>query len=736
MKILLVFIILNINNYLFSSIITDNITLRKIEKLIQKEEDIAKGYKKFLLKYGKVPSSIQNLIDIGFLPKGFDVKNPFGEEIEFIINKNEIKKFVNTNLSFDSTLNNYYFTNINRKYTKSPQKSIENITIKLNFIENFIYSNQNIITDIKEQAKSKTNEGGYYIENGVLNWFDQNGNYKFTIAEDIISKNQIINESTNNTLLISKDSKSNFYQLFHIGKRIYQPNEKGELNEFVNLGKKIVKLEKEIAPGIILIKNNQNGSGVIINGDIYTWGNNTNKVISIGKNYTKENNITGSGIPIINTVVRTRAKNYEQIKKDSFTKFDYNTVERCRKILNEQGNYVDICDEVETAINSFNSNNFYSSPNRAKFTNMYIDYNKSICAISNKNELYCGGEDILENNYIDFIGYEKGSKKDIDYLYKNKFFDGDSHYANDVIFIDNIYLALGRSKSDNTSVSKLYYWGKSNNNGYAGTGNKSETNIFTPTIVPGGYEFLKIFYDSTINKIIALEKNGTIYFWGITGNKEDCIQNINGNNINFCAPKILDWGKIDKEEISFPVVSIEQRINAIIALSTDDKYYKIKINNDGTASKRLVEDDIKAVSTLEEDKSILSFDYNENGIIWVNSNNKLKGTFTQIDSLFTKTINQISWEKIKVVSSNNGICGIDINKQMYCWGDLSNTNNDGFVVPIFGSNLQDENKDFIFLEKMGNNVTTVTSGDWLNNGKYFLKYPTFIGGFNYDVIFK
>jgi hypothetical protein len=37
---------------------------------------------------------------------------------------------------------------------------------------------------------------------------------------------------------------------------------------------------------------------------------------------------------------------------------------------------------------------------------------------------------------------------------------------------------------------------------------------------------------------------------------------------------------------------------------------------------------------------------------------------------------------------------------------------------------------------MGNNVTPVTSGDWLNNGKYFLKYPTFIGGFNYDVIFK
>lgn len=123
-------------------------------------------------------------------------------------------------------------------------------------------------------------------------------------------------------------------------------------------------------------------------------------------------------------------------------------------------------------------------------------------------------------------------------------------------------------------------------------------------------------------------------------------------------------------------------------------------------------------------------------MIWVNSNNKLKGTFTGADDLFTKTINQISWEKIKVVSSNNGICGIDINKQMYCWGDLSNANNDGFVIPIFGSNLQDENKDFIFLEKDGSSIMSVTSGDWVSGSKYFIKYPTFIGGFNYDVIFK
>jgi hypothetical protein len=73
---------------------------------------------------------------------------------------------------------------------------------------------------------------------------------------------------------------------------------------------------------------------------------------------------------------------------------------------------------------------------------------------------------------------------------------------------------------------------------------------------------------------------------------------------------------------------------------------------------------------------------------------------------------------------------------MYCWGDLSNTNNDGYILPIFGSNLQDLDKDYIFIENNNGTITTVSSGDWIKNSKFFIKYPTFIGGFNYDVIFK
>lgn len=688
-------------SFLYANEKVDSLSIIKIKKLVQKEEDIALAYKEYLLKYGKAPSVVKDLIDNDFLPKGFSVINPFGKEIKIVSEKSKIEEFSSDNLTLTSALSQYYYTDIYRENTKSSQKAKQNISINLNFTENFIYENQTIITNIEVDAKDKTDKGGYYIQNGVLNWFDKDGNYKFTIAKDVLSKELIIDEDNNNYKInIDKNSKSNFYELMYIGKKIYQPNKKNpnELDEFLNLGKKIIKLEKEVEPTVIIIKNSPNGSGVIVNGDIYTWGNNSKKVVSIGNNTYTKDGIQGSGVPIINGMVRARAINYN---KDESIKIE--------------DNYL-------------NKENLYSAPSRVKFINMYLDNTKSICAISQNNELYCGGEDILENNFIKFIAYDSTNLyRKNEYLYKSVFFDGKNNLIYDILFVENTYLALARDTNDSSTVSKLYYWGKDNIGGWAGTGKKDETNISTPQIL-AGYEFSDIFHDYNSNKIIALGKSGNIFIWGGLQSTEPCDK----GGKTLCTPTVLGLGQ------DFTFSSIDQKVNTIIAFAnSDEKAYKITINADGTALKSLVEDDIKKSSSfLEEDKSILSFDYNNNGVIWVNSNNKLKGTFTGADELFTKTINQISWEKIKVVSSNNGICGIDTNKQMYCWGDLSNANNDGFVIPIFGSNLQDENTDYMFLEKDGSSITKVTSGDWIANSKYFIKYPTFIGGFNYDVIFK
>lgn len=98
------------------------------------------------------------------------------------------------------------------------------------------------------------------------------------------------------------------------------------------------------------------------------------------------------------------------------------------------------------------------------------------------------------------------------------------------------------------------------------------------------------------------------------------------------------------------------------------------------------------------------------------------------------------------------MCGIDINNQMYCWGIMSfyrdgTTYNDRlgntFMIPVFNTNLYDSDKDFLVAEGGHNGyLTNMTSGSWSmtnsagKTGAFFMKYPTYIGGFNYEFIFK
>mgnify|MGYP005992952751 CR=1 FL=1 len=147
------------------------------------------------------------------------------------------------------------------------------------------------------------------------------------------------------------------------------------------------------------------------------------------------------------------------------------------------------------------------------------------------------------------------------------------------------------------------------------------------------------------------------------------------------------------------------------------------------------------------------------GIVWVNGNNELKGDYFTSqninDNLFKDSIAKIKWKKIKVIDDDNGMCGIDIYNQMYCWGIMSfyreNTTSydsldkmgNTFMIPVFNTNLYDLNKDYLVAEgDMPNILTNMTSGDWVTtnkdgiNGAFFMKYPTYIGGFNYEFEFK
>ena len=104
----------------------------------------------------------------------------------------------------------------------------------------------------------------------------------------------------------------------------------------------------------------------------------------------------------------------------------------------------------------------------------------------------------------------------------------------------------------------------------------------------------------------------------------------------------------------------------------------------------------------------------------------------------------MSWKTIKVLDdTNNSMCALNTDDQLYCWGmqsyyDSSNAEANTFMLPVFNTNLYDSNKDYLVAEGgISESLTTITSGSWTTSSKtFFIKYPTYIGGFNYEFIFK
>jgi hypothetical protein len=210
--------------------------------------------------------------------------------------------------------------------------------------------------------------------------------------------------------------------------------------------------------------------------------------------------------------------------------------------------------------------------------------------------------------------------------------------------------------------------------------------------------------------------------------------------------------------------SISGGLESFVAVGTDDKFYKIHQPKNKSPIVLSVNDTIKDYSEYveEDDTEILSVDFSSKldgttlkwneGIVWVNGKNELKGDYftydNKNDDFFKEAILKIKWKKIKVIEDDNGMCGIDINNQMYCWGKMSyyragsdSTSKMGntFMLPVFNTNLYDLEKDFLVTEGGQNAyLTKMTSGeDWNPSGNdFFIKYPTYIGGFNYEFKFK
>jgi hypothetical protein len=730
----------------------DSITLTKVKKLIEKEEEIAIAYKKYLLEKGEIPDEISTLITNSYLPKGFDTINPFGKEIKFTTSTSySTNDSLPDNSEIKTNLFDYYYSNKYRVYTKAPiSVSNSKVEIILSTKEKFIYTNNAKITTVQSDAINET-AGKYYLDkNSVLHWY-QEGAYKFSVDKDLIIDSSVtILDSDGNISTEFTDLMEDKNVTFAGQTILYNNTDDNVASEYLYLGSStgIVKVNSETKDiGKTVIQFSRRAGGMIVNGDIYTWGNNAANITGIDhtafeNTYTTETGSSGitGRFPVLTGLVRVKAKIYDDNSTDD-------------KDLSE-----------------FYDNNYFSSPLRPKFVDFFSTVYHSTCGISTTGALYCGGRKGSTYTFgTNFTHVDSSADKEM--LYRSTYFDGITNKATKIFANNQIWLILSQD-------GDIYRWGYDFGSGFSGNGstkyNYSSINSnLTPeklTISDSGtsVKFSDITYLLTIGyrKMGALSTNGDIYIWGIEDNisNSKCSETWESINFNLCSPtKVTKTNSTLTSDITFE--SIYGGLEAFIALGSDGKYYKIHQPIKKKIQVELINDSIKNYSdyNLDDDSKLLSVDFSSKlsgsslnineGIVWVNEKNELKGDYftydNSTDQTFKDSINKIKWKKIKVIADDNGMCGIDIYNQMYCWGIQSfyrsgsgNSNYVGntFMIPVFNTNLFDLDKDYLVAEGGNSNyLTNMTSTPWTttdSSGPFFIKYPTYIGGFNYEFIFK
>lgn len=768
------FIILTLANYLFATPIMDDLTIKKIEKLVQKEEDIAKAYKEYLLKNGYSPTSIQVLINDGFLPKGFNIINPFGTVMSVVSGKNLIEKFNANDESLKIALQDYYLNSKNREHTKLSlnepfgTSTKDYIGIKLNSKEEFIFNNQSKI------SKTKTNGKFFLDDKGVLNYYKEDGKLGYSFDKEIILDKSILIFNSSGVYNSTWSSGLNFTSdILRMGISIFDSNNISNSIEYIVVGpEQIVEINKEEKEyGKTIIQFNRRAGGMIVNGDIYTWGNNGNAITGINAKLNLTGKTSKGIYPLVTIPIPLRAKIYDTINISSTStpniKLKYYTED------------------------------YYSSPKRPKFVDFFAGVYTGTCGISTKGELYCGGTTGNQRNNNstidgDYTDIDKTSSGDGtikgELLYRSNYFDGRNGREIKKVFANNqIWHFLGKD-------GKIYIWG-SNTSGFAALGtphNKALTNYQS---IPNLSGIIDLTYLTTFGfrRIGALSSSGEVYIWGIEDNNGSNTTTIYGNcskswlnkanttNIAYdmCAPvKITLDNSIKNNNTTLTTIPkfeyLRGGIDAFIAKDGNGVYYRIRQEKD----KKIEVDDIRTLIptkweySADNDKEIISADISRtindltnlakisNGIVWINSKNELKGDIfiagNQNDTYFLDSIKKIKWKQIKVIDENNGMCGIDINNQMYCWGVQSYYRVVGslerykvastYLIPVFNTNLYDLKKDFMVVEAGDDYITPLSSSEWqttivsqdnkTHTDAFFMKYPTYIGGFNYEFEFK
>ncbi|MAC84535.1 MAG: hypothetical protein CL624_10405 [Arcobacter sp.] len=120
----------------------------------------------------------------------------------------------------------------------------------------------------------------------------------------------------------------------------------------------------------------------------------------------------------------------------------------------------------------------------------------------------------------------------------------------------------------------------------------------------------------------------------------------------------------------------------------------------------------------------------------------VNGDFGKNQWSFAQSLNDESWGidnvHIKVKETNKkfvcAMTGFESKSQMYCWGNTARS------IPVLSTSLYDMSKissiNKLFITQEEDKKTQMTYNHYNSGGKLFLRYPTYIGGFDYGFYFK
>ena len=696
-----------------------NVAYEKAKSFVQKEETLAKAVKEYLSIKGTTPS-VSTLISDGYLPSSYSILNDFGREIELNVAGLETNKYIaiNNEINLDTKsitkFYDYYYSNNNRVYTLAP-KSLSQTEVKVNLskIEDFVLNNSESILSSVIDLLPINLANKYVLDNNTLIWYDITGDKKFSYnGKDIIIYGTELLDDSNVTIakLLADGFLSVGSMIYMIDNNIATQVMYLGTDQYKIMGGGSSTKSEDSAVAKLLIT--PYSGGYLLNGDVYTWGNNENNIITIDKNSYEYEGKTENSNVTIPVPVRLKSKSYDT------------------NISNE---------------------NYFSSPNRVRYEDFFASSENGTCAISENYELYCTGYNGDDNDYLVSALQRDSDTQEL--LYKVTWFDGTVDEQNDkfgiankVIAIDKRWYVLANGTKDDYGSFKdanIYTWGE-DRDGFAGN-NEERNSDSKPVVIvddenenkPMSFKDIAISYENDYKKVYALNNTGDVYTWGMdefNSSNNDCVQNLDGKTFYYCKPQNINT----LSDISTKFVKLRSNSRGVIATtSSNDDYYVYHKANDLPKIVK-VEDYIQDSNILSADM-IANDEYGSDrfNVVWVNENNELKGDYNvsglgygllsflgiSSDSGLYRleiAVNSIEWLRVKYIDKES-ICAISTSFETYCWGRVGFDDNkyETISIPIYNTNQFD---------------TMVLDGGDVNGLE--IKYPTYISGFNYDFIFK